>query len=752
MTGFELRKEQQRVIDQYHGGYAAISAVPGAGKTTTLSALAAHLIDGLEPRQRVMIVTYQNAAVSNFQRAVAKRLEERGKPERGFVVRTLHSLASEVLQSVRHRAELDAGARVLDEADAFRLLDEAIAIAKVRHQDTLRELVQHPDASGARRWPDDPWLLREVVKRAVREIKNLSDDLDTLRQRSDGYGLWLPFVLDACSGYQTALRERGYLEYDDLVIHAVQALENDPALCERLRKRWPYLLEDEAQDSSPLQEQMLTLIAGLGGNLVRVGDPNQAILTTFTNSSVEGFRRWLGDASVQQFELAGSSRSTETILRLANSFVQRVHLDFEIEAVRQHALREQPIHAIRTPIGLLENPPVPLRDSRGVEVAVFDRTEDECVAVVDMALRYLKKFPDRTAAILVGGKEVGYEYSAAIADSGFPDDKIIRLLSGKDGRPVGLIEKLVPILNYLEKPDNSFWLADSLANWSELKENDRVVMAVRGVRPGTGSTLGDVLYPEGNQPVGSCLRLPHDLNAEEQRTHARLRAVPGWLENRLAPPHELLALIAATIQPDDSERPLLDAIIVTVGGVPPDPTVSRLQQLRSLLKEIKERHRRLRGTHDEYEIKIEPGTLTISTRHQAKGLEWDIVFAVGCDEFWFHGTLDFPRRTQQAFLGPFDPVLTMMTELRFALEGNPDYPSDADIEHTTVQQATDEVSEGLRIMYVTMTRARTGLWLSWHREGRQGDRRVRRNESPVFPMVCELVEEARMEAVFVAAD
>lgn len=751
MTEFKLRKEQQTVIDGYRGGYAAISAVPGAGKTTTLSALAAHLIEGLEPRQRVMIVTYQNAAVSNFQRAVAQRLRERGMPERGFVVRTLHSLASEVLQSVRHRAELDVGARVIDEADASRLLDEAISMARSRHHDTLRELVQDHNASGAKRWPDDPWLLRQVADKAVSEMKHLPGGLDAFRQRCEGYGLWLPFVLDVCQGYQIALRERGYLEYDDLVIRAVEALESDPALCDRLRKRWPYVLEDEAQDSSPLLENMLTLIVGEGGNLVRVGDPNQSILTTFTNSDVEGFRRWLGDGRVQQFELAGSSRSTEAILRLANRFVERVHQDFPVDAARRNALRIQPISTV-TLAGIRQNPAVPLSTSSGVESRVFDRTETECQEVLRMALAYLRKFPDRTVAVLVGGKNVGYEYSAAVAELGFPDEKIIRLLSGKDGRPVGLIARLVPILNYLERPDQGYWLVEALAGWSELGGNDRVAMSLKRLRADSRPPLSEVLYPESNQPVGSCLALPDDLTAEEQRTLARLQSVPGWLENRLALPHELLSLIAATIQPDDTERPLLDAIIATVGSVPPDPTVSRLQQLRSLLDEIQKRHRQLRGTHDDYEIKIEPGTLTISTRHQAKGLEWDIVFAVGCDDFWFHGTLDYPRMTQKAFLGPFDPVLTMLTELRFALAGNADYPSHADIQQTTIQQAIDEVSEGLRIMYVTITRARLGLWLSWHRDGKHGDNRYPRNESPVFPLLCALVEEVRMEAVDVAAD
>ncbi len=75
------------------------------------------------------------------------------------------------------------------------------------------------------------------------------------------------------------------MDFDDLIRLAIDLLENDAEFLERLRYRWPYILEDEAQDSSQLQEQILRLLAGPAGNWVRVGDPNQAIFETFTTAS-----------------------------------------------------------------------------------------------------------------------------------------------------------------------------------------------------------------------------------------------------------------------------------------------------------------------------------------------------------------------------------------------------------------------------------------------------------------------------------
>jgi DNA helicase-2/ATP-dependent DNA helicase PcrA len=748
MSGFRLRPEQQRVIDEYTGGFAAISAVPGAGKTTTLSALAAELIQRIGPRQRVVIVTFQNAAVANFQQAVTKRLEERNLPARGFMVRTLHSLALEVLSTVRHRAELDAQAQVIDEADAIQIRQQALEQAIERHKDMLLSLPEEPRS---RNWPDqEKWLLGRFAEEAIRMLRPYEECLDMLRQ-PPGTVSWLPFALDIFSTYRQELRERGLLEYDDMVSRAVMMLETHPEHCERLRKRWPYLLEDEAQDSSPLQERMLRLLAGDGGNLVRVGDANQSILTTFTNSDVEGFRKWLNDPAVtHKFELAGSSRSTETILQVANGLVRRVQRDFPLEACRQSALRNQMIDPIYVD-GVLQNPPVSPGSRLGLSARVFEHTDIERNQVLDMAITYLEQHPDKTVAILVGSKNVGYEYALAAVARNFPDNRIIRLLSGQDGRAVPVIDRITAVLAYLEQPDRPNDLAKALECWSGDGNSDRVVAALRAYIGETRGQIESLLYPEPVRDPADILNLPDDLSPEEERTLERLRAVPGWLDQRLARPHELLGHLSLSLPATEEERRTFDAIITTLSDVPPDPSQSRFDQLKETLKELKSRHRRLRGTHEEHAINIGPGTLTISTRHQAKGLEWDVVFAIGCDDFWFPASDTHQSIALRPWLGPYDPALTLKAEITHRLAGHTGRPSPSDLERIARADAIERVSEGIRVMYVTITRARRALWISWHQDGSPIGGITTRNESAVYTIVADLMEEIRMGAVGVAA-
>ncbi|NJL57475.1 UvrD-helicase domain-containing protein [bacterium] len=75
--------------------------------------------------------------------------------------------------------------------------------------------------------------------------------------------------------------------FQDLIRLASKALDQDADYTRRLRHRWPYILEDEAQDSSQLQEKIIAQLVGDTGSWVRVGDPNQAIYETFTTANPE---------------------------------------------------------------------------------------------------------------------------------------------------------------------------------------------------------------------------------------------------------------------------------------------------------------------------------------------------------------------------------------------------------------------------------------------------------------------------------
>src|SRR5512144_2586139 len=96
-----LRPTQRAILEDYNGGRMGISAVPGSGKTYTLSMLAADLIlkGDLDVNQEVLVVTLSNSAVDNFsQRIVGFLQEAKMIPWLGYRVRTLHGLAHDIVR------------------------------------------------------------------------------------------------------------------------------------------------------------------------------------------------------------------------------------------------------------------------------------------------------------------------------------------------------------------------------------------------------------------------------------------------------------------------------------------------------------------------------------------------------------------------------------------------------------------------------------------------------------------------------
>src|SRR5258708_10665365 len=105
-----------------------------------------------------------------------------------------------------------------------------------------------------------------VADAFIRQAKDQLLDPPTLRKHfEDDPDAALPlarFGLEVYETYQRSLAYRGAVDFDDLVRLALMALETDESYRKRLQKRWPYILEDEAQDSSLLQERILRLLSG----------------------------------------------------------------------------------------------------------------------------------------------------------------------------------------------------------------------------------------------------------------------------------------------------------------------------------------------------------------------------------------------------------------------------------------------------------------------------------------------------------
>ncbi|MGQ9816290.1 MAG: UvrD-helicase domain-containing protein, partial [Candidatus Roseilinea sp.] len=403
-------RQQQAAIAAYRGGLMVVSAAPGSGKTHTLAALAAHLIrDGMvPPESEVLVVTFTHSAVDTIQARIRRALQAEQAPTDRFRVMTLHSLANQI---VRERPDLAGTApdfRIDDELSGRQTLPEAARSFIETEYDYWRsflppDLPSRQAAEAEAQWRETTQRIGNEVTRLAKNLRLTPADLRCLiASQPASQPPISPFLRIGAAiyeRYERILSAGGRLDFDDLIWRAIIALNNDDAFRRRLGQRWLYILEDEAQDSTPLQEEILGVLSREHGNWVRMGDSNQAIMTTFTASDVRFFRdEFPRRPGVRKASLSASGRSAQPIIDLANRLadwaVQR-HPEPEVRrSGLSNAVRIEPV----APDDPQPNPPA---DECIIHVQPFGDGEAEKQRVAESAARYVLQHPGRTCGVLV---------------------------------------------------------------------------------------------------------------------------------------------------------------------------------------------------------------------------------------------------------------------------------------------------------------------------------------------------------------
>ena len=318
--------------------------MPGAGKTQILSALAAQIIasGALGDDQEVLIVTLVNSAVDNFESRIKRFFDNPLQALYRYRVRTLHGLAHDIVREKPGRVGLEERFGIIDEREADFIRREAVNAWLSVHASSLDDYLDpnhgrltSVTGCAATSLPD---MIANLALAFIRSSKDRRLTPEKLRALLDRQPAPLPLAelgLEIYSDYQRALAYRGAVDFDDLIRLALDILEMDEEYLERLRYRFPFILEDEAQDSSQLQQNILGLLSGAGGNWVRVGDPNQAIFETFTTASPELLREFI--AQNPSVDMPESGRSQQSIIDLANNLIDWVMNEHPIEDARSGA-------------------------------------------------------------------------------------------------------------------------------------------------------------------------------------------------------------------------------------------------------------------------------------------------------------------------------------------------------------------------------------------------------------------------------
>jgi DNA helicase-2/ATP-dependent DNA helicase PcrA len=732
---FKPRPKQQEVLDYTHGRMG-VSAVPGSGKTHTLSRLAANLVASgrLQEDQEVLVVTLVNSAVDNFSRRVREFVEQRGLlANLGYRVRTLHSLAHDIVRERPELVGLSDSFQIVDEREAERIRQDAASAWLAANPMAAEEFLALDLEGGRRDWARrDQWpgLVADIALDFIRTAKDHRWTPPEVRERLDGFPQPLPLAemgWAIYADYQRALAYRGAVDFDDLIRLALEALRLDENLLGRLQRRWPFILEDEAQDSSQLQEEILRLLSGPNGNWVRVGDANQAIYETFTTASPHFLRDFMKKRGVRRRELPNSGRSTLSIMSLANYLVDWTMAEHPVEQVRD-ALSLP--HIKPTPPGDSQpNPPDELGQVRLVAHAFAPA--DEVQAVADSLAKWLPEHPNDTVAVLVPRNDRGFAMATELKKRGL--DYVELLRSTRSTRETA--GAMGNVLQYLADPASAARLATAYRVWRrDLRSDEESMVGVEGVVRGLRKCkrVEDFLWPRaGNDWL-------EDLQAEDESAPAEELAefrglVRRWQGATLLPIDQLILTLAQDLFHEPADLALTHKLAGLLARASEDHPGWRLPELVEELSVIAKNERRFLGLSPD-DTGFDPdqyrGQVVVATIHKAKGLEWDRVYLMSVNNYDFPSALPSDQYISEKWfvrdrLNLGAEALAQLKTLDVGQDSIlPPVRRDS-ISPYIEGRATQEArlayaAERVRLLYVGITRAKRDLIITWN-TGRRGD-------------------------------
>jgi len=344
-------RPDQKPVLEYKGGKLAVSAVAGSGKTTVMLALILKLLESGVSAENIFVLTFMESAARNFKERIKESFPHLNELPH---ISTIHGLALRILRENNNHAYIG-----LDED--FEIVDEQ------RRLEFLREVIFSLEMEASN---------IELYDRAISAFKNSPG--------SSIQNVKSPLFKKVFEGYSHLLAQNNSIDYDDLLLCALKLLKINTDVREHYGNLAKYIIEDEAQDSSSLQQELITILGGKHGNIIRCGDVNQSIMATFTNSDVVGFRRFIDEN--KNIKMDHSQRCSRDVYTLANSLIDEASAT-GVDAFLD--VKMQPVEG--------KNPVWP----DGADLKVFETQNDERAFIVQKLKSIFQEDPKATAAVLL---------------------------------------------------------------------------------------------------------------------------------------------------------------------------------------------------------------------------------------------------------------------------------------------------------------------------------------------------------------
>lgn len=309
-----LDKNQQKVV-QYTEGPLLVIAGPGSGKTKTLVERSVHLLaeKKIEPSQ-ILLSTFTEKAARELRMRIQKALQEKGVSVsiEEMYLGTMHSIWLRILEEYITYSHYENGIEVLDEEEEkFFLYSQ---LRQFKHLNFYMEFFEREHSYG-------DWAQSRLLQSIFSKIQEEAVDIPSIRS----YQEEIQFLKAAYELYQSLLRKENKISFSAIQMELYHALLEHPEFLETIQNRIRYFMIDEYQDSNPIQERIILLLAGKEKNICVVGDEDQAIYR-FRGASVENILRFpqVFEEDCETVYLEKNYRSTEEIVHLCNQWMKRI--------------------------------------------------------------------------------------------------------------------------------------------------------------------------------------------------------------------------------------------------------------------------------------------------------------------------------------------------------------------------------------------------------------------------------------------
>jgi len=342
----KLNREQKEAVEALDGPVMVVAG-PGTGKTQIVALRIANILIKTDTKaDGILCLTFTNSAVE----AMKKRLEKYiGEASAQVNVSTFHSFGNKVIEEHYGVLGLKSAPRMLDEADT------AILFQEILNSNDWQYLRPRSDAS---RYFSDLKSVVSLLKRerlsseeflieVEKEIEALKGDPENISTRGESKGEIKKEVLGKIESlerskevakffdiYEEVKKEKNVIDYDDVLEYLVKIAESSKDAVADIRERYLYVLVDEHQDSSRVQNEFLKAVWGKVDkpNIMVVGDDRQLIYG-FSGASIshfQGFKKTFKDASL--ITLVKNYRSTQVILDASHMLLQSVMTDKKLSS------------------------------------------------------------------------------------------------------------------------------------------------------------------------------------------------------------------------------------------------------------------------------------------------------------------------------------------------------------------------------------------------------------------------------------